>query len=346
MGIRSKWAAGRVIAGIVALLSFNIASQANAEVISPALRDSVTHLPPHVAGDAEFDGNGPSIYAKVKFSIRDNTVVYSVYFKAKETKSDWTEASGWSSPRTVYTAPAGMRIDSLPKSEYEILITTMSGHDLKEFVTPLGRATVWGDTKGKDAGVYTKIKFDLDATIPMNVSMNAPSAEQSIPLPRTMTFMPPHTRGDKDFKGNGPRVVVDAWVEQEGQNLYFVVKMIAEETKPDSTTASGTTRSLMYSAPVGRRITAIEGTRNWPGLVSYYDSNHEVDKFTTSLGPVSVFGDHKGDDAGIYTKVVFADINQSIVVKTAPSTSQISASSTPASTISTSNGRRPMQRKK
>jgi hypothetical protein len=314
-----------IITGFFALLAFSTASQAQAEVISPTIRDSITFAPPHVAGDAEFNGNGPSVYVKVKFSIRDNQLVYSVYFKAKETKSDWTEASGWSSSRTAYTAPAGMRIDSLPKSEYELLITTMSGHSEKAFVTPLGRVTVWGDTKGKDAGVYTKIKLDMDTTIPMNVSMNAPSTEQSIPLPRTMTFTPPHTRGDKDYSGNGPRVVVDAWVEQEGQQLYMVVKMHAEETKSDWTTASGQTRSLFYSAPVGRRITAVEGTRNWPGLVSYYDSNHEVDKFNTSLGPVSVFGDHKGDDAGSYTKVVLGDINHSIVVKTEASTSQLTA---------------------
>ena len=316
---------GQFFTGLFALLALGGTSFTKAEVISPAIKDSITFMPPHVAGDAEFDGHGPSVYVKLKFSIRDNQLVYSVYFKAKETKSDWTEASGWSSARTVYTAPAGMRIDSLPKSEYELLITTMSGHSEKAFVTPLGRVTVWGDTSGKDAGVYTKIKLDMDATIPMNISQSTPTTQQSIPLPRTMTFTPPHTRGNKDFSGNGPRVVVDAWVEQEGQQLYMVVKMHAEETKADWTTATGQTRSLFYSAPVGRRITAVEGTKSWNGLVSYYDSNHEVDKFTTSLGPVSVFGDHKGDDAGSYTKVVLHDINQSIVVKTEPSTSQFSA---------------------
>jgi hypothetical protein len=317
MGTKFKLAAWRIGAGLVALLAMFVATPVKAELISPVIRDSLTFMPPHVAGDNEFSGNGPSVYVKVKFSIRDNALVYSLYFKARETKSDWTEASGWSSARTAYTAPAGMRIDSLPKSEYELLITTMSGHSEKAFVTPLGRVTVWGDTKGKDAGVYTKIKFDMDTTIPMNVSMSAPNPEQTIPLPRTMTFTPPHTRGDKDFSGNGPRVVVDAWVEHDGQAVYFVVKMIAEETKPDSTTAAGTTRSLMYAAPIGRRITGIGGTTSWPGLVSYYDSNHEVDKFNTPLGPVSVFGDHRGDDAGTYTKVVLANINQSIVVKTA-----------------------------
>lgn len=343
----AKWAMG---AGLMALMAMGIVSSANAEVISPAIRDSITFTPPHVAGDADFSGNGPSVYVKVKFSIRDNMLVYSIYYKAKETKSDWTEASGWSSPRTAYTAPAGMRIDSLPKSEYELLITTMSGHDFKEFVTPLGRVTVWGDTKGKDAGVYTKIKLDMDATVPMNISMNGPNPEQSIPLPRTMTFTPPHTRGDKDFSGNGPRVVVDAWVEHDGTNVYFAVKMHAEETKSDWTTATGMTKSLMYSAPIGRRITGISGTTNWSGLVSYYDSNHEVDKFNTSLGPVSVFGDHRGDDAGTYTKVVLGNINQSIIVKTAASTAQLNSGDSNSSgsnqNILKSGGRRISQRKK
>ena len=335
---RFNLAAWKIGAGLLAVLAIGVASPVQAELISPVIRDSITFAPPHVAGDAEFKGNGPSVYAKVKFSIRDNALIYSVYFKARETKSDWTEASGWSSPRTAYTAPAGMRIDSLPKSEYELLIATMSGHDSKAFVTPLGRVTVWGDTYGNDAGVYTKMRLDLDATIPMNVSMNGPNPEQTIPLPRTMTFTPPHTRGDKEFNGNGPRVVVDASIQYDAQAVYFVVTMIAEETKPDSTTASGMIRSLMYAAPAGRRITELVGPTNWPGLVSYYDTNHDVDMFTTPLGPVSVFGDHRGDDAGTYTKVVLGNINQSIVVRTAPSTSQA------ASPVAASGGRRPLKR--
>lgn len=339
MGARFNRSAWRVSVGLLAVLAIGAASPVRAELISPVIRDSVTFGPPHVAGDAEFNGNGPSVYVKIKFSISNNSLVYSVYFKAQETKSDWTEASGWSSPRTAYTAPAGMRIDSLPKSEYELLITTMSGHASKAFVTPLGRVTVWGDTYGNDAGVYTKIKLDLDATIPMNVSMNGPNPEQTIPLPRTMTLIPSHTRGDKDFDGNGPRVVVDASIEHDGQAVYMVVRMIAEETKSDWTTANGMAKSLIYAAPVGRRITGLVGQTSWPSLVSYYDSDHDVDMFTTPLGPVSVFGDHRGDDAGSYTKVVLGNINQSIVVRTAPSTSLA------VGTISTG-GRRPLQRRR
>jgi hypothetical protein len=339
--MRFNLAAWRIGAGLLAVLAVGAALPARAEVISPVINDSITLAPPHVAGDAEFDGHGPSVYVKVKFSISNNSLVYSAYFKAKETKSDWTEASGWSSARTVFTAPAGMRIDSLPKSEYELLITTMSGHESKAFVTPLGRVTVWGDTYGDDAGVYTKIKLDLDATIPMNVSMNGPSPEQTIPLPRTLTSTPPHTRGDKEFDGHGPRVVVDASIEHDGQAVYFVVRMLAEETKADWTTASGMTRSLMYAAPVGQRITGIAGETNWPGLVSYYDSNHDVDMFTTPLGPVSVFGDHRGDDAGGYTKVVLGNINKSIIVRTAPSTSQLTG---PTAGSFKAGGRRALRR--
>lgn len=312
----------RIGTGVLALLATGVAATGQAEVVSPVLRDSLTFMPPHVAGDAEFDGNGPSVNVKVKFTVSNNTLLYSVYYKAKETKSDWTEASGWSPARTVYTAPTGMRIVSVPKSEYELVIDTMSGHQSKTYPTALGRVTLYGDTRGKDAGVYTKVELNLDATIPLDVSMSEEKPEQPAYLPRTFTFTPPHTRGDKDFDGNGPRVVVDAWVEHDDTQIYFVTKMIAEETKPDNTTAEGTTRSLMYSAPAGRRITSIGGETNWRGLVSYYDSNHNVDKFDTPLGPVSVFGDHKGDDAGTYTKVVFGDINRFVVVRTAPTGSQ------------------------
>ena len=309
----------RIGAGVLALLAAGVASTGQAEIVSPVLRDSLTFMPPHVAGDAEFDGNGPSVNVKVKFTVSNNTLVYSVYYKAKETKSDWTEASGWSPARTVYTAPAGMRIVSVPKSEYELVIDTMSGHNSKTYPTALGRVTLYGDTTGKDAGVYTKVELNLDAAIPINVDMNAPRTEQEAYLPRTFTFTPPHTRGDKDFNGNGPRVVVDARVEYNAQQVFFVLKMIAEETKPDNTTASGETRTLIYSAPVGQRITSLGGQTSWESLVSYYDTNHNVDKFDTPLGPVSVFGDHKGDDAGEYTKVVLGNVDKFVVVRTAPS---------------------------
>lgn len=317
----------RIGAGVLALLAAGVASTGQAEIVSPVLRDSLTFMPPHVAGDAEFDGNGPSVNVKVKFTVSNNTLLYSIYYKAKETKRDWTEASGWSPARTVYTAPAGMRIVSVPKSEYELVIDTMSGHESKVYPTALGRVTLYGDTRGKDAGVYTKLQLELDATIPLDVTMGESKSEQTAYLPRTYTYMPPHSRGDKDFSGNGPRVVVDAWVEHNDTQIYFVTKMIAEETKPDNTTAEGTTRSLMYSAPVGQRITSIGGETSWPGIVSYYDSNHNVDKFETPLGPVSVFGDHKGDDAGEYTKVVFGDVNRFVVVRTAPAGSQVDGES-------------------
>ena len=317
----------RIGTGVLALLATGVAATGQAEIVSPVLRDSLTFMPPHVAGDAEFDGHGPSVNVKVKFTVSDNTLLYSIYYKAKETKSDWTEASGWSPARTVYTAPAGMRIVSVPKSEYELVIDTMSGHESKTYPTALGRVTLYGDTRGKDAGVYTKVQLELDATIPLDVTMGESKPEQTAYLPRTYTYMPPHTRGDKDFDGNGPRVVVDASIEHDDKTVYFVIKMIAEETKPDNTTAMGTTRTLMYTAPNGRRITSLGGETSWPGLVSYYDSNHGVDKFDTPLGPVSVFGDHAGDDAGTYTKVVFGDVNRFVVVRTAPTGSQVDGES-------------------
>lgn len=317
----------RMVAFLTAMLVAGGATVGQAEIVAPVLRDSITFMPPHVAGDAEFDGNGPNVNVKVKFTVSDNTLLYSIYYKAKETKSDWTEASGWSPARTLYTAPAGMRIVSVPKSEYELVIDTMSGHESKVYPTALGRVTLYGDTRGKDAGVYTRVQLELDATIPLDVTMGESKPEQTAYLPRTYAYMPPHTRGDKDFDGNGPRVVVDASIEHDDKQVYFVIKMIAEETKPDNTTASGTTRTLMYTAPNGRRITSLGGETSWPGIVSYYDTNHSVDKFNTPLGPVSVFGDHAGDDAGDYTKVVFGDVNRFVVVRTAPAGSQVDGES-------------------
>lgn len=64
-----------------------------------------------LGGDREFDGNGPNITTTVNVRISDDgrKLLATVYFKAKETKADWSETKGeWE--RTVYTAPQGRKI--------------------------------------------------------------------------------------------------------------------------------------------------------------------------------------------------------------------------------------------
>lgn len=62
-------------------------------------------------GDREYDGNGPIVTCEVKLRVTSDSMrlIADIYFKAEETKADWTTVeSRWS--RQVYRAPAGTRI--------------------------------------------------------------------------------------------------------------------------------------------------------------------------------------------------------------------------------------------
>ena len=65
-------------------------------------------------GDREFGGNGPIVTCEVKLRVStDSTrLIADIYFKAEETKADWTTVeSRWS--REVYRAPSGTRISRI-----------------------------------------------------------------------------------------------------------------------------------------------------------------------------------------------------------------------------------------
>ena len=59
-------------------------------------------------------------------------------------------------------------------------------------------------------------------------------------VPLTGKFIPPHTRGDQEYKGHGPRVTARARLHGVGTNSLRVrLFMFAEEMKSDWTTATG-----------------------------------------------------------------------------------------------------------
>ncbi len=73
--------------------------------------------------------------------------------------------------------------------------------------------------------------------------------------PGYRTFVPPHTRGDEEFGGNGPRVLCRVRLSVIGiQNniLQSEIYMKAEETRPDGSTAEGTDTHVVYTAPAGK----------------------------------------------------------------------------------------------
>jgi len=130
---------------------------------------------------------------------------------------------------------------------------------------------------------------------------------------RSITYKPPHTRGDKEFKGHGPFVLLEAklaganFVVRGATALQANVYMFAEETESDWTTAEGTSEwEIVYNAEPGYRITNILT----PVICedSYEDTNNSEDVICPGVGNlVQCFrcvGDTASDnDAGHATKV-------------------------------------------
>jgi len=119
-------------------------------------------------------------------------------------------------------------------------------------------------------------------------------------------FLPPHTNGDREFDGNGPKVLVHARLRHNRKQAYILLYMLAEETRSDWPRAEGWSNPLYYyTAPEGWHIKSIEGVVDFQNLVNYTDTDSEVDIFFTSIGQAEVTGDAVGDDAGLQTQVNF-----------------------------------------
>ena len=123
--------------------------------------------------------------------------------------------------------------------------------------------------------------------------------------PDMITLVPPHTYGDKDFKGNGPEISAAISLIVEPLLLKARVEMLADETKSDYTRAYGIKFFPLYTPPPGWEIERVNDTlRN---AHQYVDTDHDVEKVGLgSGGPAREFifvGDSEGDDAGGKTKI-------------------------------------------
>ena len=134
------------------------------------------YIPPRVAGDKDFAGNGPTIWAAGNLTNTPVDVTLHLQFRAKETKSDWTEVSGMMDS-VIYRAPAGKRIDKIvgPTSTSFGPVTEGNEHWLPAKIFDLGsgglitRLEIIGDTGGDDAGV-TQIQKAMIRPIQLVVS--------------------------------------------------------------------------------------------------------------------------------------------------------------------------------
>jgi hypothetical protein len=127
-----------------------------------------------------------------------------------------------------------------------------------------------------------------------------------IPEGKEFTFIPPHTRGDRDFDGNGPNVNASAMLRIEGgKALVLTLAMKAEETKSNYTTAEGTQEFEIYRAEPGMKISKV--FTDTESNYFYKDTNKNDDVFDLGQSDLvkmfTFIGDTSGNEAGDKTRV-------------------------------------------
>jgi hypothetical protein len=133
--------------------------------------------------------------------------------------------------------------------------------------------------------------------------------------PNSIGYTPPHTRGDREFDGNGPDVDVTVSLSHTDNSVSALVTMSAVETESDWTTASGSeTFTFNYAPKPGWKISQILSQAE--SAKQYRDDTHGDDTFAGS-GPVANYtfvGDTDGDDVGeTSVKIDFAQITVELV---------------------------------
>ncbi len=124
-----------------------------------------TYMPPksNPHGDADYGGNGPSVTVIATVYFTKSYVHLRVYMRARETKQDWTEASG-THVFELQAAPSKCVITGIklggPHNQAKLTYTDNNhAPDTFKFssASAIDTMTVVGDTNGPDAGVRTKV---------------------------------------------------------------------------------------------------------------------------------------------------------------------------------------------
>lgn len=128
------------------------------------LPSPISYTPPHTRGDREFDGNGPDITTRVRLINRRDRVDAEIFFEAKETKSDWTTASGTRTV-TVYTPDSGWEVENIVGPTESSYAYRDNDHALDRFPGsgPVRSYTFMGDGGGDDAGVHTRVEVTFNS---------------------------------------------------------------------------------------------------------------------------------------------------------------------------------------
>lgn len=162
---------------------------------------------------------------------------------------------------------------------------------------------------------YTHIKlyYNLDVISSIGIDKvvpNPPTPKIVQTKDNTIVWIPPHTNGDREFDGHGPKMIAHFFLKHDGLKVFAQVYLFAQETKSDWTTASGYSQWIeIYTAPSGYRINKIKDPTAYYNIlrstsgVDYVDTNHEDHEIETVVGRATLAGDTDGSEAGSKTKI-------------------------------------------
>jgi hypothetical protein len=270
-------------------------------------------VPPHTRGDREFDGHGPQIWIDTRIYVSElRKIKARIWMRFVENRSDWTTAEG-----TFTVDVYDGTYDNVERINYVVSPGTSSdmyyeqagghgGFTRPEDAGPVNEYYIVGDTRGSEAGTQTgaSIRFR-----PVTIDFVEPAEGNGTADVNAdvVHYIPPHTRGDRDFGGHGPRVWCNVQVRVRNQTeIWAEVYMKAQETQQDWTTAEGTETFRVYTHD--RPILDIVSDAF--SDVYYQDHDHAEDVITLSGGELVkqfVFvGDTRGSEAGTRTGVVIS----------------------------------------
>lgn len=286
------------IAATAQSLNTHLLSAAAVNNLPPAT-DSVVEVAPTtvgpfcpkklVAGDRDFNGHGPEIWASVKLTFSRSAVLASVQFRAKETAGGDNSETNGVTLKVVYTAPRGFYITELMSGKTAEVhyvckpgsstTTFMAGNlakalnsNVSSMITDKndGLVSGWeitGDTPGQDISDDDNCDDDTRVKVMLNtIRIKLRKTEgalgiQNIKLEDINEWLVPKklVRGDREFDGHGPRIKseVKLRIADGGTKLYADVTFWAQETVHDWSTTEGSWSKLVYEVPYGKKITEI-----------------------------------------------------------------------------------------
>jgi hypothetical protein len=159
---------------------------------------------------------------------------------------------------------------------------------------------------------HLQLMFNKDVISSIGIDKKLPDPpviETATTWQREMIWIPPHTNGNRDFEGAGPRMVSHVYLKHDGTKVFAQIYLYAQETKSDWTTAAGTSQWVeIYSVKDGYRINRIKEPADYLNIlrnnnVDYVDNSILDYIVETVVGRAIIVGDTEGDEAGSKTKI-------------------------------------------